>query len=174
MGVAHRIHHPVNGEQVMASREKPDKKDKEAVIEYADELYEKGQWKELLDYLQEVLGADGDDPELTWRLLRVAFRLGEQTFKSGDAKEAERVVDLAAARGKRALEKEDRNFGLHKVSAFTTPREHSRVLRVQTPPPHTITQWSGILYRQIGDIKGMKVKIENSYKIKEHFQVSQM
>ena len=137
MGVAHRILHPVNGERVMASREKPDKKDKEAVIEYADELYEKGQWKELLDYLQEVLGADGDDPELTWRLLRVAFRLGEKTFKSGDAKEAERVVDLAAARGKRALEKEDRNFGLHKVSDLHHPsRALASVASPNTSPTH--------------------------------------
>ena len=99
----------------MAGREKPDREDKEAVMEYADELYKKEQWKEALDYLQEVLGEDGADPDLTWRLLRVAFRLGQQTLESGDSKEAEKIVDMAAAPGKRALEKEDRNFGLHKV-----------------------------------------------------------
>lgn len=33
-------------------------------------------------------------------------------------------------------------------------------------------QWTGILLRLAGDIKGMRVKIENSHRIKEHFTVS--
>ena len=102
----------------MAGREKPDRENKEAVIEYADELYEKEQWKATLDYLLEVLGEDEDDPELTWRLLRIAFRLGQRALESGDSREAERVAVMAAARGKRALEKEDRSYGLHKVSVW--------------------------------------------------------
>ena len=98
----------------MASLERPDVRDKQKVIEYADSLYEKEKWKELLDYLLEATG-EADDAELTWRLLRCAFRLGQRSLTAGDSKEAERIADLAAERGRRALERDDRNFSLHKV-----------------------------------------------------------
>ena len=98
----------------MATPQKPDGSDKEAVIQYADQLYEQEQWKELFQYLQEVLGSD-NDPELVWRLLRCGFRLGQQLLKAGNSRETEHIADIAMERGRRALEKNDRNFGLHKV-----------------------------------------------------------
>lgn len=108
-----------------SSGSRPDKSDQEAVIRYADDLYEKQQWRELLDYLQEMLGPDGDDPQLTWRLLRCAFRLGQRSLLAGNSKEAEEIADMASVKGKRALEKEDRNFNLHKVSRSIAREDHS-------------------------------------------------
>ena len=152
----------------MASSERPDGSDRKAVAVYSDQLHKEGQWNQLLEYLQQLLGTEGDDPELTWRLLRCAFRLGQRTLESGDSREAGRIADLAMEVGRRALAKEDRNFFLHKVQ---TPSHDTGVLARSKPLSFSPIQWSGILYRLIGDIKGTKVKIENSFKIKEHFLV---
>lgn len=100
----------------MATLQKPDSGDREAVVRYADSLYEEGQWTELFEYLREALGA-GEDPQLAWKLLRCGYRLGQQLLDAGSSKEAERIADIAMAAGKKALVNNDDNFGLHKVRA---------------------------------------------------------
>lgn len=99
----------------MATLEKPDSSDKEAVIKYADGLYSNGKLEELMTYLQEVLGS-GNDPDIVWRILRCGFRLGQQTLNEGNSREAEHIAETALEIGRRSLKEHDGNFGLHKVS----------------------------------------------------------
>ena len=102
------------GRVAMAARERPDSSDKEAVFEYSDQLYKEEKWKELFEYLQEVLGS-GDDPELAWRFLRSGYRYGKQAHDAGDNSEAERIVDITMERGGKVVEKNDRHLNLHRV-----------------------------------------------------------
>jgi tetratricopeptide (TPR) repeat protein len=126
----------------MAAQGRPDSSDREAVHEYSDQLYKEEKWKELFEYLQEVLGS-GHDLELTWRFLRGGYRYGKQALEARDNSEAERIADTAMERGERALEENDGHVNLHK--------------------------WAGILLGLVGDIKGIKNRIQSSFLIREHF-----
>ena len=101
------------------SETKPDRNDRPAVLKYSDKLYVDRRWAELLDYLSGLLDA-GLDPELLWRLLRCAYRLGKQTLEARDAKAAERVADDAMELAEKGLAGDVGRHGyqLHKVSAF--------------------------------------------------------
>ena len=98
----------------MAAQERPDSGDKEAVYEYSDQLYKEEKWKELFEYLQEVLGS-GRDPELAWRFLRSGYRYGKQAHDAEDNSEAERIVDTAMERVEKVIEENDQHVNLHKV-----------------------------------------------------------
>ena len=88
--------------------------DSEAVRECEKKLYKEEKWKELFEYLQNIV-ASNSDPDLAWRFLRCGFRYGQQLLTDGDTKGAERIADTAMERGEKALKENDRNFGLHKV-----------------------------------------------------------
>ena len=94
---------------------KPESSDQAAVLKYSDQLYRNRNWKELLDYLQSTSGST-NDPDLLWRLVRCAYRLGKQTFQAGDPKEAERIVDMAMEHAQKGLAQHERHYYLHKVS----------------------------------------------------------
>ena len=102
----------------MAALQRPDSGDKEAVREYTNVLYKQEKWEQLFEYLQEALGS-GNDPDLTWRLIRCGYRLGQKTFDAGDSGEAERIANICMERGQRALKENDRNANLHKVGRLT-------------------------------------------------------
>ena len=42
-----------------------------------------------------------------------------------------------------------------------------------SPPPSLLTQWYAVCLSDIGDYEGVKVKIGNSYFIREHLEVRQ-
>ena len=101
------------------SEAKPDSNDRPAVLKYSDRLYVDRQWAKLLDYLRGLL--DGAlDPELLWRLLRCAYRLGKQALDAGDTKAAERVADDAMELAEKGLAGDGgrHDYQLHKVSVF--------------------------------------------------------
>lgn len=93
--------------------------DSEAVREYEKKLYREEKWKELFEYLQNVV-ASNSDPDIAWRFLRSGFRYGQQLLTDGDANEAERIADIAMERGEKALKENDLNFGLQKVRQHQT------------------------------------------------------
>lgn len=92
--------------------------DSETVREREKKLYKEEKWKELFEYLQNVVSSNSD-PDIAWRFVRCGFRYGQQLLTDGDTKEAERIADTAMEGGEKALKENDRNFGLQKVRQQT-------------------------------------------------------
>ncbi|XP_032642230.1 regulator of microtubule dynamics protein 1 isoform X1 [Chelonoidis abingdonii] len=112
----------------------------EEIIEQADYLYGSGETKKLYQLLTQH--KNSEDAEILWRLARASRDLAQLTSTS--AEEKKQLVYEALEYAKKALEKNESSFAVHK--------------------------WYAICISDVGDYEGIKTKIANAYVIKEHFQ----
>ncbi|XP_029384921.1 regulator of microtubule dynamics protein 1 [Echeneis naucrates] len=113
---------------------------KDEVLEQADYLYSCAETEKL--YLLLLQHKDSDDAEFLWRLARASRDMS--LLPGMEAKRKEHLTFEAFEYAKRALEKDDKCFAAHK--------------------------WYAVCLSDIGDYKGVKVKIGNSYRIREHLE----
>eukprot|EP00794_Sanderia_malayensis_P019057 gene19057-20971_t len=109
-------------------------------IKQADQLYSDKQVSELYQFLLKF--KDSDNAELLWRFARASRDFGELDGTSGDLRKELTFQGFKAA--EKAIELGSKSFACHK--------------------------WYGIMLSQVGDYQGTREKIENSYKIRDHFQ----
>ncbi|TFK10932.1 Regulator of microtubule dynamics protein 1 [Platysternon megacephalum] len=112
----------------------------EEIIEQADYLYGSGETKKLYQLLTQH--KNSEDVEILWRLARASRDLAQ--LSSTSAEEKKQLVYEALEYAKKALEKNESSFAVHK--------------------------WYAICISDVGDYEGIKTKIANAYVIKEHFQ----
>ncbi|XP_050797168.1 regulator of microtubule dynamics protein 1 isoform X4 [Gopherus flavomarginatus] len=112
----------------------------EEIIEQADYLYGSGETKKLYQLLTQH--KNSEDAEILWRLARASRDLAQ--LSSTSAEEKKQLVYEALEYAKKALEKNELSFAVHK--------------------------WYAICISDVGDYEGIKTKIANAYVIKEHFQ----
>ncbi|KAM9164878.1 regulator of microtubule dynamics protein 1 isoform 1-T1 [Pangshura tecta] len=112
----------------------------EEIIEQADYLYGSGETKKLYQLLTQH--KNSEDAEILWRLARASRDLAQ--LSSTSAEEKKQLVYEALEYAKKALEKNESSFAVHK--------------------------WYAICISDVGDYEGIKTKIANAYVIKEHFQ----
>ncbi|XP_020902706.1 regulator of microtubule dynamics protein 1 [Exaiptasia diaphana] len=86
---------------------------------------------------------ESNNPEIVWRLARAARNKAEKSVNEEDKKT---LTYKGYEFAKKAVELDDKNFACHK--------------------------WLGIMLSNVGDFEATKVKIQNAYKIKEHFEKS--
>ncbi|RXN14897.1 regulator of microtubule dynamics 1 [Labeo rohita] len=110
------------------------------VLEQADYLYSCGETQKLHQLL--VHHKDSDDAEFLWRLARASRDLA--LLSSVGADEKKRLTYEAFDYAKKALEKNEASFAAHK--------------------------WFAICLSDVGDYEGIKVKIGNSYIIRNHLE----
>uniref|UniRef100_A0A672NX61 Regulator of microtubule dynamics protein 1 n=1 Tax=Sinocyclocheilus grahami TaxID=75366 RepID=A0A672NX61_SINGR len=110
------------------------------VLEQADYLYSCGETQKLHQLL--VRHKDSDDAEFLWRLARGSRDLALLSSISADEKK--RLTYEAFDYAKKALEKNQACFAAHK--------------------------WFAICLSDVGDYEGIKVKIGNSYTIRNHLE----
>ncbi|KAG7525250.1 regulator of microtubule dynamics protein 1 [Solea senegalensis] len=113
---------------------------KEDVLEQADYLYSCAETEKLYQLL--LQHKDSDDAEFLWRLARASRDLS--LLPNMDAKQKKQLMFEAFEYATRALERDDKCFAAHK--------------------------WYAICLSDIGDYEGIKVKIGNSYVIREHLE----
>ncbi|KAJ0059817.1 hypothetical protein NL108_013130 [Boleophthalmus pectinirostris] len=114
--------------------------DREELLEQADYLYSCAETDKLYQLL--LQHKNRDDAEFLWRLARASRDLALLPDTAPEKKK--QLVYEALDCAKRALEKEETNFAAHK--------------------------WYAICLSDIGDYEGIKVKLGNSYIIREHLQ----
>ncbi|KAM6953416.1 regulator of microtubule dynamics protein 1 [Aplochiton taeniatus] len=112
----------------------------EEVLEHADYLYGCGETEKLHQLLLQY--KDSEDAEFLWRLARASRDLSVMPHVA--AEEKKRLVFEAFEYSKKALEKNEACFAAHK--------------------------WYAVCLSDIGDYEGVKVKIGNSYTIREHLE----
>lgn len=112
----------------------------EEVLEQADYLYSCGDTQKLHQLL--VQYKDSNDAEFLWRLARASRDLSLLSSISSDEKK--RLTYEAFEFAKKALEKNESSFAAHK--------------------------WFAVCLSDVGDYEGTKVKIGNSYIIKDHLE----
>ncbi|XP_066234887.1 regulator of microtubule dynamics protein 1 isoform X2 [Saccopteryx leptura] len=112
----------------------------EEILQQADYLYESGETEKLYHLLSQH--KDSEDAELLWRLARASRDLAQLSRTSEEEKKV--LVYEALEYAKRALEKNEASFAVHK--------------------------WYAICISDVGDYEGIKAKIANAYVIKEHFE----
>ncbi|KAL1006719.1 hypothetical protein UPYG_G00075870 [Umbra pygmaea] len=112
----------------------------EEVIEQADYLYSCGETEKLYQLLLKY--KDSDDAEFLWRLARASRDLSLLAHIT--AEEKNKLTFGAFEYAKKALEKNEACFAAHK--------------------------WFAVCLSDIGDYEGVKVKIGNSYIIKDHLE----
>ncbi|XP_067290443.1 regulator of microtubule dynamics protein 1 isoform X3 [Pseudorasbora parva] len=112
----------------------------EEVLEQADYLYSCGETQKLHQLL--VNHKDSEEAEFLWRLARASRDLA--LLSSISAEEKKRLTYEAFDFARRALEKNESSFAAHK--------------------------WFAICLSDVGDYEGIKVKIGNSYIIREHLE----
>ncbi|KAM9308411.1 regulator of microtubule dynamics protein 1 [Gastrophryne carolinensis] len=112
----------------------------EDLKEQADYLYGSGETEKLYAFLSQF--KNSEDPELLWRLARASRDLAQLSKTAPDEKK--RLVYESRDLAKRALELNESCSAAHK--------------------------WYGICLSDVGDYEGIKVKIGNSYIIRDHFQ----
>lgn len=113
---------------------------KEEVLEQADYLYSCAETDKLYQLL--LQHKDSDDAEFLWRLARASRDMA--LLPSMEAERKKKLVYEAFEYAKRALEKDEKCFAAHK--------------------------WYAVCLSDIGDYEGVKVKIGNSYIIREHLE----
>ncbi|XP_039982813.1 regulator of microtubule dynamics protein 1 [Xiphias gladius] len=113
---------------------------KEEVLEQADYLYSCAETEKLYRLLLHY--KDSDDAEFLWRLARASRDLS--LLPDVEAERKKQLVFGAFEFAKRALEKDDGCFAAHK--------------------------WYAVCLSDVGDYEGVKVKIGNSYIIREHLE----
>ncbi|XP_068160125.1 regulator of microtubule dynamics protein 1 isoform X3 [Antennarius striatus] len=114
--------------------------EKEELLEQADYLYGCAETEKLYQLLLQY--KDGEDAEFLWRLARASRDLSLQPDTEADRKK--QLVFEALEYAKKALEKDDKCFAAHK--------------------------WYAICLSDSGDYLGVKVKIGNSYIIRDHLE----
>ncbi|XP_067568054.1 regulator of microtubule dynamics protein 1 isoform X7 [Pseudorca crassidens] len=112
----------------------------EEILEQADYLYESGETEKLYQLLSQY--KESEDAELLWRLARASRDIAQLSGTSEEEKKL--LVYEALEYAKRALEKNESSFAAHK--------------------------WYAICISDVGDYEGIRAKIANAYKIKEHFE----
>lgn len=116
-----------------------------------------------------------DDAEFLWRLARASRDLA--LLPSMEAERKKQLTFDALDYAQKALEKDETCFAAHKVKCWL-PHSHGpdykatevRFLTTFIFLPH-VTQWYAVCLSDVGDYKGVKVKIGNSYIIREHLEV---
>lgn len=114
--------------------------EKEEVLEQADYLYSCAETDKLYQLLLQY--KDSDDAEFLWRLARASRDLS--VMPNTEAERKKQLVFEAFEYAKKALEKNDKCFASHK--------------------------WYAVCLSDVGDWQGVKVKIGNSYIIREHLE----
>ncbi|XP_063780109.1 regulator of microtubule dynamics protein 1-like isoform X2 [Pseudophryne corroboree] len=112
----------------------------EDVKEQADYLHGSGETEKLYQFLSPY--KDSEDAELLWRLSRASRDLAQ--LSTTGAAEKKRLIYEALELARKALEIKESCSAAHK--------------------------WYAICLSDVGDYEGIKVKIGNSYSIKDHFQ----
>ncbi|XP_062336282.1 regulator of microtubule dynamics protein 1 isoform X2 [Osmerus eperlanus] len=112
----------------------------EDVLEQADYLYSCGETEKLYPLLLRC--QNSNDAEYLWRLARASRDLS--LLSNITAEEKKRLTFEAFEYAKKALENNEASFAAHK--------------------------WYAVCLSDIGDYEGVKVKIGNSYIIKEHLE----
>lgn len=110
------------------------------VVEQADYLYSCGETEKLYKLLLQY--KDSDDAEFLWRLARASRDLTLLNNMTADQKK--KLTYEAFDYAKKALEKNEACFAAHK--------------------------WYAVCLSDVGDYEGIKVKIGNSFIIKEHLE----
>ncbi|XP_007559921.1 regulator of microtubule dynamics protein 1 [Poecilia formosa] len=116
--------------------------DKDEVLEQADYLYSCADTEKLYQLLLQY--KDSEDAEFLWRLARASRDLS--LLPDTDAGRKKQLTFEAFEYAKRALERDDKCFAAHK--------------------------WYAICLSDTGEFEGVKVKIGNSYIIREHLERS--
>ncbi|KAM4533597.1 regulator of microtubule dynamics protein 1 [Odontesthes bonariensis] len=114
--------------------------EKEEILEQADYLYSCADTEKLFQLLMQF--KDSDDAEFLWRLARASRDLS--LLPDMEAERKKQLTFEAFEYAKKALEKDDSCFAAHK--------------------------WYAVCLSDIGDYEGVKVKIGNSYIIREHLE----
>ncbi|GAA6219438.1 regulator of microtubule dynamics protein 1 [Lates japonicus] len=113
---------------------------KEEVLEQADYLYSSAETEKLYQLLLQY--KDSDEAEFLWRLARASRDLS--LLPNMEAERKKQLTFEAFEYAKKALEKDDKCFAAHK--------------------------WYAVCLSDIGDYEGVKVKIGNSYIIRDHLE----
>ncbi|XP_045919304.1 regulator of microtubule dynamics protein 1 [Micropterus dolomieu] len=114
--------------------------EKEEVLEQADYLYSCAETEKLYHLLLRY--KDSDDAECLWRLARASRDLALMT--NLEARRKKELVYESLDYAKKALEKDEKCFAAHK--------------------------WYAVCLSDAGEYEGVKVKIGNSYIIREHLE----
>ncbi|XP_049912078.1 regulator of microtubule dynamics protein 1 [Epinephelus moara] len=114
--------------------------EKEEVLEQADYLYSCAETEKLYQLL--VQYKDSDDAEFLWRLARASRDMS--LLPNMEAERKKQLMYEGFEYAKKALEKDDKCFAAHK--------------------------WYAVCLSDTGDYEGVKVKIGNSYIIREHLE----
>ncbi|XP_044032879.1 regulator of microtubule dynamics protein 1 [Siniperca chuatsi] len=114
--------------------------EKEEVLEQADYLYSCAETEKLYHLLLQY--KDSDDAEFLWRLARASRDLS--VLPNLEVRRKKELVYEAFEYAKKALEKDEKCFAAHK--------------------------WYAVCLGDVGDYEGVKVKIGNSYIIREHLE----
>ncbi|CAF98796.1 unnamed protein product [Tetraodon nigroviridis] len=112
------------------------------LLEQADYLYSCAETEKLYQLLLQY--KDSDDAEFLWRLARAARDVALQP--NIDAERKKQLTYEAFEYAKKALEKNQESFAVHK--------------------------WYAICLSDVGDYEGVKVKIGNSYIIRDHLETA--
>ncbi|XP_036073388.1 regulator of microtubule dynamics protein 1 isoform X1 [Oryzias melastigma] len=115
--------------------------EKDEILEQADYLYSCAETEKLYELL--VKYKDSDEAEFLWRLARASRELS--LLPDTDPQRKTQLTFEAFEFAKKALERDDANFAVHK--------------------------WYAICLSDIGDCQGVKAKIGNSFLIREHLEV---
>lgn len=105
-----------------------------------------------------------NDAEFLWRLARAARDVALQ--ENIDAEQKKQLTYEAFEYAKKALEKNQECFAVHKVRCYFQRKRQSSI--------HVLLlcmQWYAICLSDVGDYEGVKVKIGNSYIIRDHLEV---
>nr|XP_020464523.1 regulator of microtubule dynamics protein 1 [Monopterus albus]XP_020464524.1 regulator of microtubule dynamics protein 1 [Monopterus albus] len=113
---------------------------KEEVLEQADYLYSCAETEKLYQMLLQF--RNSNDADFLWRLARASRDLS--LLPNTEAWQKKQLTFEAFEYAKKALEKDDKCFAAHK--------------------------WYAVCLSDIGDYEGIKVKIGNSYIIREHLE----
>ncbi|XP_042366689.1 regulator of microtubule dynamics protein 1 [Plectropomus leopardus] len=114
--------------------------EKVEVLEQADYLYSCAETEKLYQLLLQY--KDSDDAEFLWRLARASRDLS--LLPNMEAERKKQLTFEGFEYAKKALEKDDKCFAAHK--------------------------WYAVCLSDVGDYEGVKVKIGNSYIIREHLE----
>eukprot|EP00795_Rhopilema_esculentum_P001226 gene1226-15596_t len=114
-------------------------RDEETIFSIADSYYEKNETQQLYSYL--LKEKNRKNAEILWRFARTARDYSQLSSTAKDEKRKLIYEGFSAA--EEAVSLDEKSFGSHK--------------------------WYGIMLSEIGDYEGTKRKIENSYKIRDHF-----
>ncbi|KAI3355078.1 hypothetical protein L3Q82_017958, partial [Scortum barcoo] len=114
--------------------------EKEEVLEQADYLFSCAETEKLYQLLLQY--KDSHDAEFLWRLARASRDLSQ--IPNMEAQRKKELVYESLEYAKKALEKDENCFAAHK--------------------------WYAVCLSDVGEYEGVKVKIGNSYIIREHIE----